>query len=393
MKTKRIKALWLPSWYPTPKDLTNGIFTRRDAEAASLFCDIIVLYAIENNGSKYEVEITKVSPGLMEIRVFYPYGSKLTKIWRFLKAYRKGFLILKQKKMVPDILHLHVIWPVGIAALYFYFSTETPMLISEHWSGYRIKDAALSKWRVWFAQYLAKKARTIFTVNKDISEAMQDFGISGRYVINPNVVRINIDKIKKKSSDSKFKFIHVSSLNNCHKNISGILKALKRLMLIKEDFKMIFIGGDEGTALYEKMTVELGINSIVSFKGVLDNENVLEEMATCDAFVLFSNYEGLPCVMLEALSVGIPVISTELAGFSNWITPTTGMLIPIADEDALVKAMCHIIDNYEQFDPEIIRQKVLLECNYEIVGKSIFYEYQRALGVLDKTEIFDSNFS
>lgn len=379
MTKKKLTTLWLPSWYPTPNDPTLGIFTRRDAEALSMFCNVILVYAIEAEGSDYELNKTTVSPSFTEILIFYPTGSRLTKLVRFLRAYKKGFRKLEIDNVTPDILHLHVIWPASIVVLFNYRLLYLPLFISEHWSGYKLKDKSLNGWRIWLAKYLIKKGVLVFAVSDEIVNAMKDMGMQGRYLKNPNVVKFYSFN-KRRKVHPKFKFVHVSSLKDVYKNIYGILRAVRSLSKKRQDFEFVFIGGDNGTKHYEIFVANSDLEQFVKFKGVLRHEDVMEELADSDAFVLFSNHEGLPCVLLEAMSVGVPVISTAIPGLEDWVGPGQGVLIPIGDEPALVAAMNDMMENHARYIPEMVSEKVIRECNYEVVGNRIYQEYLRASG-------------
>ena len=65
------------------------------------------------------------------------------------------------------------------------------------------------------------------------------------------------------------------------------------------------------------------------------HKEVAQELNTSNLFILFSNYENLPCVILEAFSTGTPVISTSVGGIDEYFPANFGSLIEKGNEDAL----------------------------------------------------------
>lgn len=83
-----------------------------------------------------------------------------------------------------------------------------------------------------------------------------------------------------------------------------------------------------------------GVADRVLFLGDVPHQDVAEYLAQSDAFVLNSSYEGLPHVVLEAMSACTPVIATDVGGTGEAVIPDrTGLLIPPGNPDALQKAI------------------------------------------------------
>ena len=75
----------------------------------------------------------------------------------------------------------------------------------------------------------------------------------------------------------------------------------------------------------------------------MEGEKSLEEVASLmgesHAFLLFSHYENLPCVILEAFSCGIPVVSSDTGGIREHLDPSRGILVTNGAEDELERAL------------------------------------------------------
>lgn len=82
-----------------------------------------------------------------------------------------------------------------------------------------------------------------------------------------------------------------------------------------------------------------GLGDRVRLLGVRGNAGVREAIRSARAMVLPSFAEGLPVVLMEALALGRPVVSTYVAGIPELVTPDCGWLVPAGDADALADAM------------------------------------------------------
>lgn len=95
----------------------------------------------------------------------------------------------------------------------------------------------------------------------------------------------------------------------------------------------------------------LKLKDNIHFMGL--SSTLESNMADAAMFVLPSNYEGMPNALMEAMALGLPVISTDCpcGGSRYWIEPgVTGQLVPVKDVDTMAKAMEYYIQNSEKAD-------------------------------------------
>jgi colanic acid/amylovoran biosynthesis glycosyltransferase len=118
-------------------------------------------------------------------------------------------------------------------------------------------------------------------------------------------------------------------------------------------FKLIFAGDGEMRPKIDARVEEHGLQSFVSVTGWLTSDEVKCELVNAHAMVLPSFAEGLPVVIMEAMALMRPVISTYVAGIPELvINGETGWLVPAGDIDALADA----IDNMLNTPAELMLQ-------------------------------------
>jgi glycosyltransferase involved in cell wall biosynthesis len=163
-----------------------------------------------------------------------------------------------------------------------------------------------------------------------------------------------------------------------HKNTRGFLRVFARFLKEYPEAKLEIIsdGPTEDCVLYAK---ELGIDNSLIINTFKPAEFVAERMAAAHVLMLFSNFENLPCVIMEALSCGLPVISTNVGGIAEHIDPAKGILIDPGDENALLKALMDVAGAKLIFDAGALRKYAIGHFSMEAVGKELDEIYRLAL--------------
>jgi glycosyltransferase involved in cell wall biosynthesis len=119
-----------------------------------------------------------------------------------------------------------------------------------------------------------------------------------------------------------------------------LIKAAARLKREGQDFELIQAGDGPLRSEIEAAIHDHGLAGMVRLVGWQSNTEVRDLIRSSRAMVLPSFAEGLPVVIMEALALGRPVISTYVAGIPELVEPgVTGWLVPASSEDALAEAM------------------------------------------------------
>jgi glycosyltransferase involved in cell wall biosynthesis len=377
-REKKIKVLFLASWYPHDENPVEGIFIKRHAEAVSRLCDVGVLYIHPAAQRQETVVGYSVEDRITTIRV-YPrlprlnnkisrYLHQLLNMYRGMQGVRKAF-------GRPDIVHVNVTLPMGILAVFLEVMYKIPYIVTEHFTGFsgqtRIVFTAVQ------LKLILKRATAVCPVSTKLAQSMQLFYPADKYQVIPNVINTGIFFPKHgKKTQVKKHLLHVSVLKKERKNISGIIDALHDLLSVRNDFELHIIGEGIDRTYFEDLCTHLGMkDSVVFFHGFVSEETLAEYMRNADFFILNSTNENFAVVCAEALSSGIPVLSTICGGPEEFINEHVGILIPQGNKQELINGISYLIDNADTYDPCMLHNYIKNKFGYDTVGKQLFTLY------------------
>jgi glycosyltransferase involved in cell wall biosynthesis len=133
-------------------------------------------------------------------------------------------------------------------------------------------------------------------------------------------------------------FVCVARLS-AQKGLPLLIAACDRLRTSGERFSLTVIGDGEMRSTLEADVRRRQLEDVVSFVGVRTSGEIREHLLGARAFVLPSFAEGLPVVIMEALALSRPVITTAIAGIPELVGGECGWLIPAGSEEALADAL------------------------------------------------------
>lgn len=383
-------VLFLASWYPGRVGAYDGDFIERHAQCISLYNKVFVVYIAKDPGiTDGTPAIEKGSSGnLITYKAYYPYSKSKSGLGEKLYSTLQGFRLFNQvyKKIIEeygamDIVHLNILMKAGIYALRLKKKYKLPYVLSENWTGYykERKDGYLQQswWYQFISKRIYKNCACPLPVTKDLGEQMNILMGAKDFKVIPNVVDTNLFYQTQQSEKFKTRFIHISTLGY-HKNIQGILNATKKLYQQRKDFELYLLGPASENII--QWTQDYGLfDTCIFFTGQIPYHEVASHLRKADAMVMFSRYENLPCVILEALTCGLPVISTDVGGIREVINEENGLLIPSEHEDNLLKAMNLMLDSITKYNKEKIALSAKNKFSFQTVGRQFDEVYKQIL--------------
>ena len=389
-------VLVLPGWYPTWQEPFLGDFNQRHVQATSAYTGQVVLYIVKDQStllSQTETQFKQVNENLVEITVIYPgKRNKWADIFhsnfqfiRYLFTYAK---MIKKRWGKPLLIHSYIVVRGGIGGWLLGKKWKLPFILSENWTIYYPSDPGFFLKRNLlfkiFVRRVYKNVKTFLPVTNNLKRKVNTIFGDVPSVIVPNVVDTNLFHFKKPYvANETFRFIHVSTMNY-QKNPEGLLRSFKKFTLNHPSVELWMVGPyPEDLLQYAK---NIGLREpVIHFTGPVSYTKVSEYLQASNALVLFSRYENLPCVILEALCCGLPVVSTDVGGIAEVIDSSNGVLVANEDEEELFQAFSLVFDQYHQFNRKSISATASKLYNYSEIGKQINSVYS-ALKWSDKTK-------
>jgi glycosyltransferase involved in cell wall biosynthesis len=371
-----LNVLFLCGWYPSKVSPTNGDFIQRHAEAVSLIHNVTIIHIISDKKSKKNIDIISEVINGIETHIAYikHFKNPFKKIFYFIKAF--NFLI--KKVGFVDIVHLNELFPLGIFSLYLKWFKKIPFIISEHFTGFLItSNYKFSVIKKTISKLIVRNANAVCSVSNYLSENMQNLGLKGNYITVPNVVDTVLFNPKKKENKI-LKLLHVSSLKDDHKNITGMLRVAKLLDIQLDYFEWNFIGnkGNEYQSYLNNLDIK---NGKISFTEHLTQEELATNLQEASICISFSNYETFGIVIPEAIACGTPVIATNTGVAIELKKEPFCKVIPIKDENALLQEILNYRNTFANIDINSMHTYVKQQFSKEVISNKFSFLYNKSL--------------
>ena len=310
----------------------------------------------------YEVEIVCINKHL----VFYPIDEKV-KVW-FAEDEVKSLSILKKMMWLrkhinsekPDVVIAFMleVYCVTLASL---IGVSVPVISSEridpHFFG---RAKGLLRW-------LLLRRTTHLVVQTVRIKDFYSAKLQSRTTIIPNPVT---DKVFSLTPTLKQKRIIAVGRLAYQKNYPMMFRAFAKVHHDFPDWQLVVYGNGPQKDEIRGVIERLGMEGHIILAGKSDH--VVEEMNKSSLFVMSSDYEGMSNALLEAVCVGLPVISTDVSGARDLITEgVNGYIVPVGNERALTLALSSMLSSPEKMD-EMGRQSKALAPRFreeQIVGQ------------------------
>jgi glycosyltransferase involved in cell wall biosynthesis len=367
------KVLVTTSTFPRWKNDNTPTFIKDLTRSYSSKYKIKVLSPHFNNSLVFE---KNKNYDIKRYRYFYPYkfenlvyeggGGAKVKI-SFFYALKLFFLLTSQFINVFyyritgfKTIHAHWIIPQGFIAVLLKKIINTKVIVSVHGSDISTLNGGIFKQ----AKKFTLKNADIVTVNSSNTGKLCAKLHQRDYVIIP--MGIDTTYFKKRPTNPNNKIIKLVFVGRFteEKGIDNLVNILNNLKQ-KTKFKINIIGDGEKKSTIEAFIKNNNLSDSVTLLGWLPKEQLINSLYKSDIFLSTSNREAQGIAIIEALSCGLPVISTNVGGVSDAVKDGfNGFLINKGNVDNFVDKINILNENRSLLNELSINASVNLNDKY-----------------------------
>lgn len=252
----------------------------------------------------------------------------------------------------PDVIHGHFAYGGGIAARPIASALGRPLVITEHSSELASGLATGRRGRMMRETMLA--ADVLMAVSPSLAEDVRL--LSGREAqVIPNVVDVDAFPPRERGPrDGATPLIVAVGALERKKGHDLLLHALARMQ--RADWRATIVGEGRERRALERLAMRLGLDGQLEMVGVLPRERIHDVMRRAHVVVSTSRFETFGIPVAEALSVGVPVVTTA-TGPAWFVEEPYGLVVP-TEPLAIAAGIDHVLGGRCRFDPQASHQRI-----------------------------------
>ena len=355
-----MKVVFVTTLYPTDSEPAHGPFIRDQAYALTRSgCEVTVLHANLRSprsfrrGAESPPEFEPRAEDAPSVLRWNGWTARVRSI-PVLARYGAGKLASRylQHEAPPDVVHGHFCFGGGTAAALVASKMNRPLVITEHSTEFARGQAV--GWRRDVIRRAAEAADSLIAVSEGLAVLLEQVTRRQAIVI-PNVVDVDLFRPRELARrEGLFRIVSVGSLTK-KKGYDILLRALA--LLPSGAWRVTLIGEGLERRRLTSMAHDLGIAGQVGMPGILEREAVAALLSEADAFVSSSRFETFGVAAAEALSVGVPVITTRSGGPESFVEAPFGLVVE-SDPASIAEAIGAVMGGGLRFDPRASHAKI-----------------------------------
>lgn len=374
---------------PSKENPQWGCFEKDQAEALAKLGHKVVVLSIDARFEKkrgslglHRLSINGVEyynyvmlPGTLISKIF-GYDLYLSK-FKFGRFYRV-FKIIEKKHGRPEVIYSHFFWNTSLAVK-LKAKIDVPVVAIEHLA--RFNEDKLSVKDEKWADFAFTGCDALIAVSNSLAiNLKRRFGKSCTVVHNMYGSEFGVmGKMKTYKKSDPVIFVSAASLVY-RKGFDVLIKAFAKANIPKNRWVLNIIGWGEEKANLEQLIKDNDLEANVNLLGKKGKNEIARELRKSDVFVLPSRNENFSVSVLEALSVGLPVLATDCGGIRECISENNGIIVPVDDILSMANALEDFVENIHTYNREEIAKDCAKKFSNKAIGELLTSVFQNVVG-------------
>lgn len=243
-------------------------------------------------------------------------------------------------------------YPDGFAVAQLAKELGLPFAIKVH--GSDINDYMEVAWRRRVIVSTLNRARKVIAVSQALKQKMVEFGVDRKKIlvvyngVDRELFRVR-DRVAARRhlglAEKGKRILFVGNLKPV-KGLDNLIEAMRQLVIERRDTELHMVGYGPLEPSLRQRVEAVSLQNKVHFEGERPPEEIARWMNACDLLCLPSLSEGVPNVVLEALSSGLPVVATNVGGIPEVVSSeVAGILVAPRQPVALFEAIAYALDH------------------------------------------------
>jgi len=294
-----------------------------------------------------------------------------------------------------DLVHIHSpLVPKIHTTLPTIATIHTPMKIDTLASFHETRNLRTTLWKLsgQFISYplevhLLQTANIITVVAKSVAQELQEYPLKNNDLLVMGNGIDNATFTPGRTTPTE-RYVLFTGRLSYRKGLFDLIEAAKDVCENHQDVSFIITGSGILIDTLRERINELGLTKRIKFPGFVTREQLITLYQNATIYVVPSHYEGLPTVLLEAMSCGLPVIATAVSGNLDVITPgTNGLLVPPQNPKQLAEAITTLLED-DQLRTTLgnnARSTIEKQYTWDIISEKYLEQYHTLLPTKQKT--------
>jgi teichuronic acid biosynthesis glycosyltransferase TuaC len=342
---RRLRVLVFTTVFPNPASPLHGTFVFERISHLTALVDVQVVAPVPWYRAFHR---NKRLPLLMPaLTVTHPRFWYIPKV---LSAFRGLFLFLSAIREIQrlretfnfDLIDAHFAYPDGFAAVLLGRWFRRPVCITLRGTIIPLSRRPLGR---WLCNWTIRRAERIIAVSGNLAERARQGGVQEHRIATiPNGVDSERFQLIDRSTarrrlalqENGRLLVSVGHLSP-RKGFHRVIRSLPRVIEFCPDTCLAIVGGrgaeEDNSADLRALVQRLGLAERVLFVGSTTPDGVALWLGAADLFILASDFEGCPNVILEAMACGRPIVATKVGDVERMVPEFAGLLVDDPEDD------------------------------------------------------------